>query len=90
MLKQATIYKGIPLEAFYKVTWVSITEIWSDEVGKLYSAEVTVNSYTSETKEFDLNQVSYKFDNIREEQFTLPSCYAGLKQLPEFSEAIDC
>lgn len=90
MLKQATIYKGIPLEAFYKVSNVFITETWSDEVGKLYSAEVLVNSFTSETKEFDIEQRSFKFNNIREEQFSLTACYAWLKQLPEFAEAIDC
>ena len=62
MLKLAIIYKGIPMDAFYKVTGVTLTETGSDATGKLYSADVSVNSYTSLTKEYDLEQKSFKFD----------------------------
>ena len=90
MLKNDIIYKGLPITAYYKVTEVKINECWSDEVWKLYTAKVLVNSYTSETKEYDIEQKEYEFKNLRENQFTLTACYEWLKMLPEFENSIDC
>lgn len=90
MLKKDITYKGLPITAFYKITSVNIVETWSDEQGKLYTAKVLVNSYTDNSKEFDIEQKDYEFKDIRENQFTLSDCYLWLKSLEEFNLAVDC
>lgn len=85
-IKKAKTFKGIELNnAYHKITSTSFTETWSDEKWKLYQGIVTVNSYTDETKDYDLEQKSYIFKELRETENTLERMYILLSKEEDFN-----
>jgi len=89
-LQIETTFKGLNIPAAYsKITTVIITEETNNSEIKTYKTDITVNTYTDNTKEFDIEQRTYSFEWITEEQFTLPASYEALKTLPDFEWAID-
>jgi len=89
-LKKTRIFKGIELRnAYHKITSVNVTETWEDETWKLYTTSVQVNSYTDETKEYDLEQRSYYFKKLREQDNVLSTLYWKLKLEKDFEWSID-
>jgi len=86
-ITKPTTLKGLEVpNAYHKITGVNIV---STDVEWIYNSWITVNSYTDETKEFEIKQYTYPFEWITEAQFTLSACYEGLKTLPEFEWALD-
>ena len=85
-----TNYKGFNLNAYYKITWVSFSEKWKDEQGnKTYNLKLLVNSFTDESKEFDICQKDYNFET-NYSWLNIDNWYTLLKGLTEFKEAVDC
>ena len=90
MLKKDIIYKGLNLTWFYKITGVNIIETWKDVDWKLYSAICSINSYTSETKEFDLEQITIELKNLRETWLNFWNYYSEIKLTDDFLLSVDC
>lgn len=77
-IKETTL-KGIPIpNTYFKITSTNIDETGEDEKGKLYRVSVTVNSFTDETKKYDLKQHTYYLENFRENELSLPNIYTRL------------
>jgi len=85
-----TAYKGFDLNAYYKITWVSFNEKWKDELGnKIYNMTLLVNSFTDDTKEYDICQKDYNFET-NYAWLNIDNWYTLLKWLAEFATATDC
>jgi len=90
-LIMSTVYKGITLpDAYYKITGIDYNDSWTrnEEWVKLYNVVYTVNSYTTPSKEYDMDQVVYTCQAI-EADISITDGYTYLKTLPFFATAID-
>ena len=89
-IKETTL-KGILIpSAYYKITSTKTDEAWEDELGKIYTVTVFVNSYTNDTKEFDIEQRNYYLEWFREAELSLTNIYTRLiSEIPEFEWVIN-
>jgi hypothetical protein len=89
-LKMITEFKWIILNnSIYKITSIFYTEKEKIEWVKYYNLALAVNSYTDETKQYDISQITYNFVATLD-WCTIENWYILLKTLPEFSSAVDC
>ena len=91
-LKLSTDFNGITYpDAYYKITGYEFTEAREVEGVKQYRADLDVNMYTNNTKEFLLDKVVMQLprEDFTEDGNTLPAMYTWLKTTPQFDGAVD-
>lgn len=88
-LLKPTQFKGIDINAYYKINSLIIQEWGKDEEWKLYTLKVEVTSYTTPEKRYDIEWVTYEFPWIREAWLNIANAYALIKTTPQLAEATD-
>lgn len=80
-IKFNTEFKWIQLpDAYLKVMWMDIFETGEDEKWKLYRICAYTRTYTNESKEHDIKDFSYYFENLRVEDISLEWIYNKLTE----------
>jgi len=84
-ITKSKTYKGINIpEAYYKITSLTIIEDWTDEAWKLYKATANINSYTNNTKEYDIDQKTYVIKGLKENELTYKKIYSEVMKEEDF------
>lgn len=60
---------------FLKISWISIKETGSDEIGKIYSLTVDCDVFDSETKQNKISSITKVFSELRENELSLETAY---------------
>jgi hypothetical protein len=75
----ATTYKGFPVDAYHKITGYTVSEDAPVDGVKKYVAKVQINSYTSPTKEFDIEQTTQGVRGLDASELNLAGLYAKVQ-----------
>lgn len=90
--KKTEIY-WFQIDKYVKIDYCSFKEIWTDSIGKYFTAEVAVKYFTNSTKEYEITNepnTYFQIQSLRQDELNLSSLYEKLKELPEFEWFISC
>lgn len=76
---------GFETDVYIKISSTVITEVWEDEEGKIYKAEVLLNWYTNPTKSHQFSQTKEEFTNLRMTELSLETLYTKLVESEKFT-----
>ena len=89
LTKEIPFYQ-FTIPAYVKIGGVQTIEEGDDEEGKIYTANLQVDWYTDNTKEYHYSQSAISLSGLREYQLQLSVLYDKLALLPEFEGFISC
>lgn len=76
---------GFTTEMYVKIQQTLVSEVGSDEQGKLYQVKIGVYWFTNPNKVHQFSHTEEVLENLRETELALPTLYEKMKGLEKFA-----